>query len=87
MSTSRKDINRISRVCPQNYRHKSEEGLHEASRKGITRRCLKPRLFDLCDVTNGARYGEIVDAQSKKPMQDRLIPLRREPLALLERVW
>jgi hypothetical protein len=90
MSTSRKNNNRISRVCPQSHRHKSEEGLREASRdasrQGTTRRCLKPWLFDLCDVTNGPHHGEIVDAPSKKPTRDKLIPLIREALALLERV-
>ena len=47
---------------------------------------LKPKLFDLCSVTNGPHHGEIVDAPSKKLMRDELISLINEALDLLERV-
>ena len=47
---------------------------------------LKPKLFDLCTVTNGPHHGEIVDAPSKKLTRDELIPLIREGLNLLEKV-
>lgn len=47
---------------------------------------LKPRLFDLCNVTNGPHHGEIVDAPSKKLTRDELIPLINEALGLLEKV-
>jgi hypothetical protein len=47
---------------------------------------LKPKLFDLCSVTNGPHHGEIVDAPSRKLTRDELIPLIREALALLEKV-
>ena len=47
---------------------------------------LKPKLFDLCTVTNGPHHGEIVDAPSKKLTRDELIPLIREALGLLEKV-
>lgn len=47
---------------------------------------LKPKLFDLCSVTNGPHHGEIVDAPSKKLMRDELIPLINEALSLLEKV-
>jgi len=47
---------------------------------------LKPKLFDLCSVTNGPHHGEIVDAPSRKLTRDELIPLIRDALALLERV-
>ena len=47
---------------------------------------LKPKMFDLCSVTNGPHHGEIVDAPSKKLMRDELIPLINEALGLLEMV-
>lgn len=47
---------------------------------------LKPRLFDLCNVTNGPHHGEIVDAPSKKLTRDEIIPLIKETLDLLEKV-
>ena len=39
---------------------------------------LKPKLFDLCNVTNGPHHGDIVDAPSKKLTRDELIPLINE---------
>ncbi len=53
---------------------------------GLLDVALKPKLFDLCSVTNGPHHGEIVDAPSKKLMRDELIPLINEVLGLLERV-
>jgi len=53
---------------------------------GLLDVALKPKLFDLCSVTNGPHHGEIVDAPSKKLMRDELIPLINEALGLLERV-
>ena len=47
---------------------------------------LKPRLFDLCNVTNGPHHGEIIDASSRKLTRDELISLINEALSLLERV-
>lgn len=47
---------------------------------------LKPKLFNLCNVTNGAHHGDIVDAPSKTLTRDELIPLIREALGLLEKV-
>ena len=47
---------------------------------------LKPRLFDLCSVANGAHHGEIVDAIPKKLSRDELIPLIREALDLVHKV-
>ena len=53
---------------------------------GLLDIALKPKLFDLCGVTNGPHHGEIVDAPSKKLMRDELIPLINEALGLLEKV-
>lgn len=53
---------------------------------GLLTVALKPKLFDLCSVTNGPHHGEIVDAPSKKLMRDELIPLINEALRLLEKV-
>jgi wobble nucleotide-excising tRNase len=53
---------------------------------GLLDVALKPKLFDLCSVTNGPHHGEIVDAPSKKLMRDELIPLINEALGLLEKV-
>jgi len=47
---------------------------------------LKPKLFDLCNVTNGPHHGEIVNVPSKKLSRDELIPLIRDALGLLEKV-
>lgn len=47
---------------------------------------LKPRLFDLCGVSNGPHHGEIVDAPSIKLTRDELIPLIGETLNLLGKV-
>ena len=47
---------------------------------------LKPKLFDLCNVTNGPHHGEIVDMTSKKLTRDELIPLISEALSLLEKI-
>jgi len=47
---------------------------------------LKPKLFDLCSVTNGPHHGEIVDAPSRKLTRDELIPLIRDSLTLLEKL-
>jgi len=47
---------------------------------------LKPKLFDLCNVTNGPHHGEIVDAPSRKLSRDELIPLIKDALDLLEKV-
>lgn len=53
---------------------------------GLIHITLKPRLFDLCSVTNGPHHGEIVDAPSKNLTRDELIPLIREALDLIEKV-
>lgn len=53
---------------------------------GLLDVALKPKLFDLCSVTNGPHHGDIVDAPSKKLMRDELIPLINEAFGLLERV-
>jgi len=47
---------------------------------------LKPKLFDLCNVTNGPHHGDIVDAPSKKLTRDELIPLINEAFGFLEKV-
>lgn len=47
---------------------------------------LKPRLFDLCSVTNGPHHGEIVDVPSRNLTRDELIPLIKEAFGLLERM-
>jgi wobble nucleotide-excising tRNase len=47
---------------------------------------LKPKLFDLCSVTNGPHHGDIVDAPSKKLTRDEVIPLVIEALSLLNKV-
>jgi len=53
---------------------------------GLLDVALKPKLFDLCSVTNGPHHGEIVDAPSERLMRDELIPLINEALDLLEKV-
>jgi len=53
---------------------------------GFLDAALKPRLFDLCSVANGAHHGEIVDAIPKKLSRDELIPLIREALNLVHKV-
>jgi wobble nucleotide-excising tRNase len=53
---------------------------------GLLDVALKPKLFDLCSMTNGPHHGEIVDAPSKKLMRGELIPLINEALGLLEKV-
>jgi wobble nucleotide-excising tRNase len=53
---------------------------------GLLEPTLKPRLFDLCGVTNGPHHGEIVDAPSRKLTRDELIPLVREALSLVQKV-
>jgi wobble nucleotide-excising tRNase len=53
---------------------------------GLLDPTLKPRLFDLCGVTNGPHHGDIVDAPSKKLTRDELIPLIREALSLVQKV-
>lgn len=53
---------------------------------GLLDAALEPKLFDLCNVTNGPHHGEIVDAPSKKLTRDELIPLIRVALGLLEKV-
>lgn len=53
---------------------------------GLLDIALKPKLFDLCSVTNGPHHGEIVDAPSKKLTRDELVPLIRDALVLLEKV-
>jgi hypothetical protein len=47
---------------------------------------LEPRLFDLCNVTNGPHHGEIIDSPSKKLTRDEVIPLLQETLGLLEQL-
>jgi len=47
---------------------------------------LKPKLFELCEVTNGPHHGEIVDTQSKNLTREELIPLIHESLAVLEKL-
>jgi wobble nucleotide-excising tRNase len=47
---------------------------------------LKPKLFELCEVTNGPHHGEIVDAASKTLTRDELVPLIGDALNLLERL-
>jgi len=46
---------------------------------------LKPRLFDLCNLTNGPHHGSIIDAPSKKLTRDEIIPLISESLRLIEK--
>jgi wobble nucleotide-excising tRNase len=53
---------------------------------GLIDSALKPKLFDLCNLTNGPHHGEIVDAPSRKLTRDELIPLIQESLTLLRRV-
>ena len=53
---------------------------------GLLDDTLKPKLFDLCSVTNGPHHGEIVDAPSKKLTRDELIPLIQEAFDLLEKL-
>ena len=53
---------------------------------GLLDVALKPKLFDLCNVTNGPHHGEIVDAPSRKLSRDELIPLIKDALNLLEKV-
>ena len=53
---------------------------------GLLDETLKPKLFDLCNVTNSTHHGEIVDAPSKKLSRNELIPLIRDALGLLEKV-
>jgi wobble nucleotide-excising tRNase len=53
---------------------------------GLLDVALKPRMFDLCNVTNGPHHGEIVDAPSKRLTRDELIPLIGEALSLIEHV-
>jgi wobble nucleotide-excising tRNase len=45
---------------------------------------LQPKLFELCEVTNGPHHGEIVDAASRKLTRDELIPLIGDAFKLLE---
>jgi len=47
---------------------------------------LKPKLFDLCSVTNGPHHGEIVDVPSKNLTRDELMPLIQDAFDLLEKV-
>lgn len=47
---------------------------------------LKPSLFNLCSVANGAHHGEIVDAISTKLSRAELIPLIREAFDLIHKV-
>lgn len=53
---------------------------------GLLDDTLKPKLFDLCSVTNDPHHGEIVDVSSKKLTRDELIPLIQNALDLLEKV-
>ena len=53
---------------------------------GLLDATLKPKLFDLCNVTNGPHHGEIVDAPSKKLMRDEVVTLISEAHNLLEKV-
>jgi wobble nucleotide-excising tRNase len=53
---------------------------------GLLDATLKPKLFDLCGVTNGPHHGDIVDAPSKKLTRDELIPLITEGLSLVQKV-
>lgn len=53
---------------------------------GLIDASLKPRLFDLCNVTNGPHHGEIVDVPAKNLTREEVITLINEALALLERV-
>ena len=53
---------------------------------GLLDNVLKPRLFDLCSVTNGPHHGDIVDTPDKKLSRDELIPLIRGALTLLTKV-
>jgi wobble nucleotide-excising tRNase len=53
---------------------------------GLLDETLKPKLFDLCNLTNDPHHGEIVDAPSKILTRDELIPLIEEALSLIEKV-
>ena len=47
---------------------------------------LKPKLFDLCNVTNGPHHGAIVDAHAKSLTRDEVCTLITEAFALLEKL-
>lgn len=47
---------------------------------------LQPKLFDLCNVTNGPHHGEIVDATAKSLTREEVSTLITEALALLEKL-
>jgi len=53
---------------------------------GLLDSALKPRLFDLCSVTNGPHHGDIVDTPSMKLTRDEVVPLINEALSLLNKV-
>ena len=60
--------------------------LHTLFGAGLLDATLKPKLFDLCNVTSSPHHGEIVDAPSKKLTREELIPLIRGALTQLEEV-
>jgi len=47
---------------------------------------LKPKLFDLCNVTNGPHHGEIVNAQAKSLTREEVGSLITEAFDLLEKL-
>lgn len=53
---------------------------------GLLDTTLRPKLFDLCSVTDGPHHGEIADAPSKKLTRDELVPLIKEARTLLKKV-
>ncbi|OQX23914.1 MAG: hypothetical protein BWK80_23435 [Desulfobacteraceae bacterium IS3] len=55
-------------------------------KEGLLNAELKPRLFDLCSVSNGVHHGEIVDTIPRKLTRDELIPLITEALDLVYKV-
>ena len=54
--------------------------------KGLLDATLKPKLFDLCGVTNGPHHGDVVDAPPKELTREELILLIDESLRLLEKL-
>jgi wobble nucleotide-excising tRNase len=54
--------------------------------KGLIDLSLKPKLFDLCNVTNGPHHGDIVDAPAKHLTREEVIALINETLSLIEKI-
>lgn len=69
---------------------KAKKGLAKLLEKlfdaGLIDTRLKPKLFDLCSVTNGPHHGEIVDAPMKNLNRQEVISLINESLNIIEEV-